>query len=119
MEYTYLGNTGLKVSRLCLGTMNFGQTTSEEEAFAIMDAALEAGINFFDTANCYGHPEGRDIDTHAGLTEEIIGPRTLEQFRSSLNVLNIKLSEDTLRRLDVIFPPCGKPGKSAPEAYAW
>ena len=73
MEYTYLGKTGLKVSRLCLGTMNFGTTTSEEEAFRIMDAALEAGINFFDTANCYGHPEGRDIDTHAGLTEEIIG----------------------------------------------
>lgn len=51
MEYTYLGRTGLKVSRLCLGTMNFGPYTSEQDAFDIMDRALDAGINFFDTAN--------------------------------------------------------------------
>lgn len=67
MEYTYLGRTGLKVSRLCLGTMNFGPETEEKEAFRIMDAALEAGVNFFDTANVYG---GAD---HHGWTEEIIG----------------------------------------------
>ena len=67
MEYTYLGKSGLKVSRLCLGTMNFGPETEEKEAFRIMDAALDAGINFFDTANVYG---GRD---HRGWTEEIIG----------------------------------------------
>ena len=45
MQYTYLGKSGLKVSRLCLGTMNFGTQTEEKEAFKIMDAALEAGIN--------------------------------------------------------------------------
>lgn len=67
MDYTYLGRTGLKVSRLCLGTMNFGSYTSEEDAFAIMDRALEAGINFFDTANVYGGSGQR------GRTEEIIG----------------------------------------------
>jgi aryl-alcohol dehydrogenase-like predicted oxidoreductase len=67
MDYTYLGRTGLKVSRLCLGTMNFGVDTEEKEAFAIMDAALDAGINFFDTANIYGWGE------NAGKTEEIIG----------------------------------------------
>ncbi len=67
MEYTYLGKTGMKVSRLCLGTMNFGPTTEEKEAFRIMDAALDAGVNFFDTANVYG---GKD---HKGWTEEIIG----------------------------------------------
>lgn len=66
MKFTYLGRTGLKVSRLCLGTMNFGNVTEEKEAFRIMDAALDAGINFFDTANVYGwQPKG--------LTEEIIG----------------------------------------------
>lgn len=54
MKYTYLGRTGLKVSRLCLGTMNFGPRTDEKEAWAIMDKALEEGINFFDTANTYG-----------------------------------------------------------------
>lgn len=67
MQYTYLGRSGLKVSRLCLGTMNFGVATDEKEAFRIMDAALDAGINFFDTANVYGGPESK------GKTEEIIG----------------------------------------------
>jgi aryl-alcohol dehydrogenase-like predicted oxidoreductase len=54
MQYTQLGRTGLKVSRLCLGTMNFGPFTSEADSFVIMDKALELGINFFDTANVYG-----------------------------------------------------------------
>ncbi|WP_248930096.1 aldo/keto reductase [Paenibacillus hamazuiensis] len=67
MEYAYLGKSGLKVSRLCLGTMNFGVDTDEKEAYRIMDAALDAGVNFFDTANVYGGPGAR------GKTEEIIG----------------------------------------------
>ncbi|MFE0463779.1 aldo/keto reductase [Kitasatospora sp. NPDC058965] len=67
MEYTRLGRTGLKVSRLCLGTMNFGPFTEEGDAHQIMDVALEQGINFFDTANVYGWGENR------GRTEEIIG----------------------------------------------
>lgn len=67
MEYTYLGRTGLKVSRLCLGTMNFGPKTTEEDSFAIMDKAHEVGINFFDTANTYGWKPGE------GWTEQIIG----------------------------------------------
>jgi len=54
MEYTYLGRTGLQVSRLCLGTMNFGPQTTEPDRYAIMDKALDLGINFFDTANVYG-----------------------------------------------------------------
>jgi aryl-alcohol dehydrogenase-like predicted oxidoreductase len=67
MKYTYLGRSGLKVSSLCLGTYNFGTKTDETEAFAIMDAALEAGMNFFDTANHY--PDF----VNCGLTESIIG----------------------------------------------
>src|SRR5215468_8604578 len=67
MEYTNLGRTGLSVSRLCLGTMNFGPQTSEADSFAIMDRALEHGINFFDTANVYGWKLGE------GVTEQIIG----------------------------------------------
>ena len=70
MQYTHPGRSGLSVSRLCLGTMNFGPMSSEPDSYIIMDAALEAGINFFDTANRYGAREGRG---HAGLTEEIIG----------------------------------------------
>jgi aryl-alcohol dehydrogenase-like predicted oxidoreductase len=54
MRYVHLGRSGLRVSRLCLGTMNFGPETSEQDSFRIMDRALELGINFFDTANVYG-----------------------------------------------------------------
>ena len=50
MEYTHLGRSGVKVSRLCLGTMNFWPQTTEQDSFALMDRALELGINFFDTA---------------------------------------------------------------------
>ncbi|MFD8008988.1 aldo/keto reductase [Streptomyces sp. NPDC058955] len=67
MEYTQLGRTGLKVSRLVLGTMNFGPQTDEATSHAIMDAALDAGLNFFDTANVYGW------GVEKGRTEEIIG----------------------------------------------
>jgi aryl-alcohol dehydrogenase-like predicted oxidoreductase len=67
MEYKHLGRTGLKVSSLCLGTMNFGPYTSEADSFKIMDRALELGINFFDTANVYGWDKGK------GVTENIIG----------------------------------------------
>ena len=67
MEYTHLGRTGLTVSRLCLGTMNFGPFTEEPDAHRIMDAAQERGVNFFDTANVYGWGKDR------GRTEEIIG----------------------------------------------
>ncbi|MGQ4409738.1 aldo/keto reductase [[Kitasatospora] papulosa] len=67
MKYTQLGRTGLKVSRLVLGTMNFGPQTNESDSHALMDAALEAGVNFFDTANVYGWGENK------GRTEEILG----------------------------------------------
>jgi len=67
MDYRHLGRTGLRVSPLCLGTMNFGPQTSEEDSFAVMDAAHEAGINFFDTADVYGWKTGE------GVTEKIIG----------------------------------------------
>ncbi len=67
MIYTTLGRTGLKVSKLCLGTMNFGPQTSEPDSYAIMDRALDEGINFFDTANTYGWKLGE------GVTEQIVG----------------------------------------------
>ena len=78
MKYKKLGRTGMVVSRLCLGTGNWGYsdepygnwaTTNEKEAFKIMDAALDAGVNFFDCANVYGnHGSGT-----TGTSEEIIG----------------------------------------------
>jgi aryl-alcohol dehydrogenase-like predicted oxidoreductase len=67
MDYTHLGRTGLTVSRLVLGTMNFGPETSEADSHAIMDRAHELGINFFDSANVYGWAKGE------GITEQIVG----------------------------------------------
>ena len=67
MRYRRLGRTALQVSELCLGTMNFGPQTPEDESRLIMDRALDLGINFFDTANRYGGTKG------GGATEEILG----------------------------------------------
>ncbi|GAC1394243.1 MAG: aldo/keto reductase [Polyangiales bacterium] len=67
MRHVRLGRTGLKVSRLCLGTLNFGPQTSAADSFVIMDRALELGINFFDTADVYGWKKGE------GWTEQIVG----------------------------------------------
>src|SRR5436853_7091576 len=67
MDYTRLGRSGLSVSRLVLGTMNFGPQTEEPDSHRIMDRALEHGLNFFDTANVYGWQQGE------GVTEQIIG----------------------------------------------
>jgi aryl-alcohol dehydrogenase-like predicted oxidoreductase len=89
MEYTHLGRTGLRVSRLCLGTMNFGPETDEATSFAIMDKAHDVGVNFFDSANVYGRSKGR------GATEEIVG-RWLAQGggRRERTVLATKLYGD-------------------------
>lgn len=67
MQFAHLGRAGVRVSRLCLGTMNFGPQTSEPDSWRIMDRALEHGINFFDTANVYGGRKGE------GVTEQILG----------------------------------------------
>ncbi|BDH56515.1 aldo/keto reductase [Tsukamurella sp. PLM1] len=70
MEYTQLGRSGVKVSRLCLGTLNFGFNTPEPESHAVMDHAHELGINFFDTSNVYGQWPG---EPSKSATEKIIG----------------------------------------------
>jgi len=119
MNTTYLGRTGLKVTPLCLGTMNFGPHTSEEDSQTIMDTALDLGINFFDTANVYGWKKGE------GVTEQIVG-RWFAQGggrrekvvlatkvygsmgdwpnESGLSALHIKRAcEDSLRRLQTDY----------------
>src|SRR4029078_3257691 len=70
MHYRRLGRTGLKVSALCLGTMQFGWTADEAASFAVMDAFVEAGGTFLDTADVYSrwHP-----GNPGGVSEEIIG----------------------------------------------
>src|SRR5512141_2474947 len=85
MNYVHLGRTGLKVSPLCLGTMNFGPLTNEADSFAIMDQALDLGINFFDTADVYGWKPGE------GVTEHIVGRWLAQGGRRERIVLATKV----------------------------
>ena len=81
MQYKTLGQSGIFVSRLCLGTMNFGPRTQEKDAFRIMDKAFEAGINFFDTANIYGGQKDK------GRSEKIIGQWLAKNSRKRERVI--------------------------------
>ncbi|NLF40639.1 aldo/keto reductase [bacterium] len=89
MTHARLGRSGLSISRLCLGTLNFGPETSEADSFAIMDRAAELGINFFDTANVYGWEEGK------GATETIIGNWLAQGGRRDRIVLASKVFMQT------------------------
>ncbi|KFN38610.1 MAG: aldo/keto reductase [Sulfuricurvum sp. MLSB] len=81
MEYRYIGRSGLRVSPICLGTMTFASQCDEKTAFAIMDKAYDAGINFFDTAELYPVPPTEEL---AGITEEIVGRWLKTKARESL-----------------------------------
>ncbi|MBX6379383.1 MAG: aldo/keto reductase [Thermoflavifilum aggregans] len=91
MKYKNLGRSGLKVSRLCLGTMNFGWVTDEATSFKIMDNAIDNGINFFDSADVYGGPQKPDIEKGYGVSEEIIGNWLKQGNRRDKIVLATKL----------------------------
>lgn len=91
MEYKKLGRTGLFVSRLCLGTMNFGDVTDKASSFAIMDRAFELGINFIDTADVYGGPQRPDIPLGYGISEEIVGEWLQKSGKRDEVVLATKL----------------------------
>lgn len=91
MEYKRLGRTGLKVSRLVLGAMNFGELTDEKTAFAIMDRALELGINFIDTADVYGGLQTPGMKKGFGTSEEIVGRWLAQGDRRDRIVLATKL----------------------------
>lgn len=97
MKYTALGRTGVKVSQLCLGCMNFGGRTGEAEAAEIIHHALDAGINFLDTANVYGH-DPADFNHGRGRSEEIVGKALRQNNTRSKVVLATKayfpMSED-------------------------
>jgi aryl-alcohol dehydrogenase-like predicted oxidoreductase len=73
MAYGHMGRSGLVVSRIGLGTMAFGFTVDESASFAVMDAAVDAGINYFDTADVYGGPQSPDMAKGYGISEEVIG----------------------------------------------
>jgi aryl-alcohol dehydrogenase-like predicted oxidoreductase len=109
MEYRMLGRTGVKVSALCLGTMNFGGPTSEEDSIRIVHAALDAGINFVDTANVYtgGASERITGKALAGRRDRVVlatkvynrmgdGPNDMGVSRYHI----MQACEDSLRRLN-------------------
>ncbi len=81
MEYRYIGQSGLRVSPVCLGTMTFGSMCDKKTAFAIMDKAHDSGINFFDTAEVYPVPPRSGT---IGITEEIVGEWLQGKNRDSL-----------------------------------
>jgi len=81
MDYRYIGRSGLRVSPVCLGTMTFGSMCDKKTAFAIMDKACDAGINFFDTAEVYPVPPRAET---IGITEEIVGEWLQGKSRDSL-----------------------------------
>lgn len=85
MEYNSLGRAGVKVSKLCLGTMNLAKLVDEKTSFAILDAAIDAGINFIDTADVYGGIDQR------GRTEEFIGKWMAQGGRREKLVLATKV----------------------------
>ena len=91
MDYKFLGRSGLQVSRFCLGTMNFGWVTDEEESFKIMDVAIDTGINFFDSADVYGGPQKPDMEKGYGISEEVIGRWLKQGNRRDKIVLATKL----------------------------
>jgi aryl-alcohol dehydrogenase-like predicted oxidoreductase len=81
MEYRYIGKTGLRVSPICLGTMTFGSTADKKTAFAILDMAYEAGVNFYDTAEIYPVPPQAET---VGISEEIVGEWLQTKKRDSV-----------------------------------
>jgi len=110
MPYRSLGRTGVQVSPLCLGAMNFGQPTPEDESIRIIDAALGSGINFIDTADVYNTGESERIVGRAlhrnGRRDEVVlatkvngemGPGPNDRGINRYHV--IKACEDSLRRL--------------------
>lgn len=88
MQHRPLGRTGINVSRLCLGTMTFGAQTGADDAFRQMDMALDAGINFFDTAEMYAVPPRAET---YGRTEEIIGAWFAQKGRRDKVILATKV----------------------------
>ncbi len=116
MDYTQLGRSGLRVSRLCLGTMNFGQVTDQADAHAIMDSAHDYGVNFFDTANVYGDKGGTESIVgrwfaqggqrreRTVLATKVYGDMAEWPNNGKLSALNIRRSLDaSLKRLQTDY----------------
>ena len=94
MKYVFLGQTGVRVSPLCLGAMNFGLRTTEADAIPIIDRAIDAGINFIDTANVYGRGMGFSGGEGPGRSEEIVGEALKRNGKRDFVVLATKFRSE-------------------------
>ncbi len=112
MEYIYLNSTGLKVSRMCLGTMTFGGQADEKQSIRMVDCAIDGGVNFIDTANIYTKGESERITGKAlkGKRDDIVlatkvrGPVNMQPNNMGLGRKHIlKSVEDSLKRLDTDY----------------
>jgi aryl-alcohol dehydrogenase-like predicted oxidoreductase len=112
MEYRRVGRSGLKVSEMCLGTMTFGHGTDEQEARRMVDLCLDAGVNFFDTADSYGDAQSEVLLGKAlkGRRRDVVvatkffnpmGPGPNDSGMSRVHVVNA--IEDSLRRLQMDY----------------
>jgi aryl-alcohol dehydrogenase-like predicted oxidoreductase len=110
MQYRQLGRTGVTVSALCLGTMNFGGPTGKEESLAIIHRALGAGINFIDTSNSYNDGEserivGEALQQSGRRDQVVLATKVYNKTGEGVNDMGptrfhmIKACEDSLRRL--------------------
>ncbi len=104
MTYGALGRSGLLVSRIGLGTMTFGFTTDESTSFTVMDTAIDAGINFFDTADVYGGPQTADMAKGYGIAEEVIG-RWLQRSGHRDDIVLALLPEEIMPEPTPILTP--------------
>ena len=111
MEYAHLSRSGLQVSRIALGAMNFGDAAGKDEAFEVLARAFDLSINHIDTADVYGGPQTPDMIQGFGTSEEIIGEWLQHTGRRD----EIVLDAETLTELDRIRPGPGV----APQSYAW
>lgn len=109
MDFRYIGNSGLRVSSICMGTMTFGSTTSKDEAFKIMDKAYDRGINFFDTAEIYPVPPKKSYE---GTTEKFVGEWLKTKDRDSI-ILATKVSGASAGW----FVPCTRHGLTAIDSF--
>ncbi len=115
MQYTYLGRTGVKVSRLCLGCMSYGDpkwrpwVLDEQAAMPFFRKAVEAGINFFDTADVYSQGVSEEVTAwllaQPAVTAPIIGATKIEHLEAALAAVDLKLGNEEIQQLEIPYQP--------------
>lgn len=113
MDYKFFGRTGMKISRVAMGSMKIGSVISEQDSFKLLDTAVDLGINLIDTANCYGTPVHNPDQGYRGLTETVFGKWFAQGGgRREKIILSTKIYNEMD---DPLEGPNDYPGLSAPK----